>query len=175
MIAVHRLPGSRLVLAALVSLCVIRPQAAGAGAAAAGDSLAASAAAEPFAFADFSWVPGGAGPAKRVLAAGAFTGEFRLDDAYHFDFSQPKDNTISGSSEAFRHGEFPITQLGFGGDLVAGHVTGRVMTQFGLYSQATPRNDASPARGQWQLDNAYRYLSEAYGGYHFDAWHGVNV
>jgi len=49
------------------------------------------------------------------------------------------------------------------------------MTQFGLYSQTTPRNDASPARGQWNLDNAYRYISEAYGGYHFNALHGINV
>ena len=49
------------------------------------------------------------------------------------------------------------------------------MTQFGLYSQTTPRNDASPARGQWQLANAYRYVSEAYGGYHFDVQHGINV
>ena len=43
------------------------------------------------------------------------------------------------------------------------------------YSQTTPRNDPSPARGQWNLDNAYRYVSEAYGGYHWDAMHGVNL
>ena len=49
------------------------------------------------------------------------------------------------------------------------------MTQFGMYSQTTPRNDASPARGQWHLDNAYRYISEAYGGYHFDKMNGINV
>jgi hypothetical protein len=49
------------------------------------------------------------------------------------------------------------------------------MTQFGMYSQTTPRNDASPSRGQWNLDNAYRYISEAYGGYHFNAMHGINV
>jgi hypothetical protein len=49
------------------------------------------------------------------------------------------------------------------------------MTQFGMYSQTTPRNDARPARGQWNLDNAYRYLSEAYGGYHIDALHGINI
>src|SRR5258708_14371810 len=56
-----------------------------------------------------------------------------------------------------------------------GNVRGRLMTQFGLYSQTTPRNDASPARGQWQLDNAYRYISEAYGGYPFNALHWSNV
>jgi hypothetical protein len=49
-----------------------------------------------------------------------------------------------------------------------------VMTQFGMYATMTPRNDASPARGQWDLANAYRYLSEAYGGYHWNKLSGVN-
>jgi hypothetical protein len=49
------------------------------------------------------------------------------------------------------------------------------MTQFGMYSQTQPRNDASPSRGQWGLDGAYRYLAEAYGGYHFNVNHGLNV
>jgi hypothetical protein len=44
-----------------------------------------------------------------------------------------------------------------------------------MYAATTPRNDASPARGQWDLDAAYRYISEAYGGYHFNALHGINV
>ena len=136
---------------------------------------AASAASAPFAFADFSWVPGNAGAAERPLTAGPFTGEFRLDDAYHYEFSEPSDGTISGSSEVFRHGEFQVTQLGIGGDLLYKNVMGRIMTQFGLYSMTTPRNDASPGRGQWQLADAYRYVSEAYGGYHWDALHGVNL
>jgi hypothetical protein len=49
------------------------------------------------------------------------------------------------------------------------------MTQFGMYAGTTPRNDASAARGQWTLDTAYRYISEAYGGYHFDRLNGINV
>jgi hypothetical protein len=132
-------------------------------------------AAEPFAFADFSWVPGNYGASERPLSTKAFTGELRVDVAYHDDFNHPKDNTISGSSEVFRHGEFQLTQLGAGGDFNYKNVQARLMTQFGMYSQTTPRNDASPARGQWQLDNAYRYISEAYGGYHFDKWNGINV
>jgi len=131
--------------------------------------------AEPFAFADFSWVPGNAGASERPLTAGPFTGEFRLDDVYHYSFANPQDGTISGSSEVFRHAEFQVTQLGIGGDLLYKHAMGRLMTQFGMYSTTTPRNDASPARGQWRLDDAYRYLSEAYGGYHFDALHGINL
>jgi hypothetical protein len=131
--------------------------------------------AAPFAFADFSWVPGNAGASDRPLTIGPFTGEFRLDDAFHYDLANPQDNTISGSSEVFRHGEFQVTQLGIGGDIFYKNVMGRVMTQFGMYSTTTPRNDASPGRGQWQLDNAYRYLSEAYGGYHWDRMHGINL
>src|SRR5262245_61421228 len=138
-----------------------------------GDSTAV--AAPPFAFADFSWVPGNAGASERPLTVGPFTGEFRLDDAYHYSFVNPKDNTISGSSEVFRHGEFQVTQLGIGGDILYKNVMGRLMTQFGMYSTTTPRNDASPGRGQWRLDDAYRYLSEAYGGYHWDAMHGINL
>ena len=50
------------------------------------------------------------------------------------------------------------------------------MTQFGMYSTMTPRNDGSPGHvGQWNLADAYRYISEAYGGYHFNVLHGVNV
>jgi hypothetical protein len=38
-----------------------------------------------------------------------------------------------------------------------------------------PRNDYSVYRGQYELANVYRYLSEAYAGYHFNVWHGINV
>jgi len=99
----------------------------------------------------------------------------RADVDYIYDFNHPKDDTISGSSEVFRSSEVQITQLGVGGDFHYDNVRARVMTQFGMYSFTTPRNDASPSRGQWNLDGAYRYLSEAYGGYHFDKLHGINV
>ncbi len=87
----------------------------------------------------------------------------------------PSDHTIGGSSEIFRSGEVQVTQLGVGGDFHYDNVRARFMTQFGMYSQTTPRNDGSPAVGQWDLDTAYRYVSEAYGGYHFNVLHGVNV
>ena len=68
-----------------------------------------------------------------------------------------------------------VTQLGIGGDFHYDNVRGRLMTQFGMYSETTPRNDASPTRGQWNLDSAYRYVSEAYGGCHWDKLSGINV
>ena len=104
-----------------------------------------------------------------------FTPEIRADTSYIYDFNHPTDDTIGGSSEVFRANEFQVTQLGVGGDFHFDNVRARLMTQFGMYSQTTPRNDASPARGQWNLANAYRYVSEAYGGYHFNAMHGINV
>ena len=45
----------------------------------------------------------------------------------------------------------------------------------GLFATTTPRNDASPSRGQWDLAGAYKYVSEAWGGYHWDVAHGLNV
>src|SRR6266849_1744416 len=141
-----------------------------------GKSGAAKAAkAEPFAFADFTWLTGNARTKESPLDTKFFTPEIRADVDYIYDFNHPKDNTIGGSSEVFRANEVQVTQLGVGGDFHYDNVRARLMTQFGLYSQTTPRNDASPSRGQWNLDNAYRYLSEAYGGYHFNLLHGINV
>jgi hypothetical protein len=131
--------------------------------------------AEPFAFADWTWLNGNARTKESPLDTKFFTPEIRADVDYIYDFNHPKDDTIGGSSEVFRSNEIHVTQLGVGGDFHYDNVRARLMTQFGLYSQTTPRNDASPARGQWNLDNAYRYMSEAYGGYHFNALHGVNV
>lgn len=130
--------------------------------------------AEPFAFADFSWLTGNSrsGPA---FDSKFFTPEFRLDANYVFDFNHPKDHTIGGSTEIGRSDEIQVQQLGIGGDFHWENVRGRVMTQFGMYSTMTPRNDASSSRGQWKIDDAYRYLSEAYGGYHLDVMNGVNV
>lgn len=131
--------------------------------------------AEPFAFADFTWLNGNPRTKTPALDTKFFTPEIRTDVDYVYDFNHPQDNTIGGSSEVFRANEFQMTQLGVGGDFHFDNVRARLMTQFGMYSQTTPRNDASTARGQWNLDGAYRYVSEAYGGYHFDVMHGINV
>ena len=104
-----------------------------------------------------------------------FTPEIRADINYVYDFNQPVDHSIGGSSELFRSSEVQLEQLGVGGDFHYDNVRARLMTQYGMYSSTTPRNDPSPGHGQWDLVGAYRYLSEAYGGYHFNVWHGINV
>jgi len=132
-------------------------------------------ASDPFAFADFTWLNGNARTKEVPLDTKFFTPEIRADVDYIYDFNHPKDDSIGGSSEVFRAQEVQLTQLGVGGDFHFDNVRARLMTQFGMYSATTPRNDASPARGQWDLDTAYRYVSEAYGGYHFNVLHGINV
>ena len=130
---------------------------------------------EPFAFADFTWLTGNPRTTSSPLDTPVFTFEFRVDTSFHYDFAHPADNTISGSSEVFRSGEVQLTMLGIGGDLHWKNVRGRLMTQIGMYSQTTARNDASVGRGQWNLADAFRYISEGYGGYHFDVLNGINV
>jgi Putative beta-barrel porin-2, OmpL-like. bbp2 len=141
-----------------------------------GDSAATKPAKEePFAFADWTWLNGNPRTKDLPFDSKFFTPEIRADVAYHYDFNHPQDDTIVGSSEVFRSNEVGLTHLGLGGDFHYDHVRARVLSQIGLYATATPRNDASYSRGQWDLANAYRYVNEAYGGYHFDALHGINV
>jgi len=164
-------PASSSAVANVASVSGVQPQAVE-------KSLASAAKpqkAEPFAFADFTWLNGNPRTKQPAMDTKFFTPEIRADVDYVYDFAHPKDDTIGGSSEIFRSNEVHVTQLGVGGDFHYDNVRARVMTQFGLYSETTPRNDASTARGQWNLADAYRYLSEAYGGYHFNALHGVNV
>ena len=130
---------------------------------------------DPFSDWDWTWLNGN--PRNKDLAFDSkfFTPEIRADTTYTYDFNKPVDNTIGGSSEIFRSNEIQLEQLGVGGDFHYDNVRARLMTQFGMYSATTPRNDPSPAKGQWDLDAAYRYLAEAYGGYHINALNGINI
>ena len=130
---------------------------------------------DPFSFADWTWLNGNPRIKEAPLDTKFFTPEIRADVNYTYDFNHPQDDTIGGSSEIFRAQEFQLTQLGAGGDFHFDNVQARLMTQFGMYSATTPRNDASPARGNWDLDTAYRYVSEAYGGYHLNVMDGINI
>jgi len=143
------------------------------------DQSAASAASAqptaPFAYADWTWLNGNARNKDAVWDSKYFTPEFRVDSNYIEDYNQPKDHTMGGSTESFRNGEVQLEQLSFGGDLHVGNVRGRILTMFGLFATTTPRNDGSAGVGQWNLNDAYKYFSEAYGGYHFNVNHGLNI
>jgi hypothetical protein len=104
-----------------------------------------------------------------------FTPSLIMDVNYTHSFNRPNDNTVVGSTALARNNEVELSALHFGGDFNYKGARARFMTQFGTRSIIVPRNDYSPYRGQYQLASVYRYLSEAYIGYHFDKWHGINI
>jgi hypothetical protein len=129
----------------------------------------------PFAYGDFTWLNGTPRNKDTVLDTKFFTPEVRFDTNFVVDTNQPKDHSLGGSTEEFREGEFQVEQASFGGDFHWQNVRGRILTMFGMFATTTPRNDASAGVGQWDLRDAYRYVSEAYGGYHFNVSHGLNI
>ncbi len=131
--------------------------------------------AEPFAFGDFGWLNGNSRQTKPILDTPYFTPEFLLDVNYTSSTNAPIDNTVVGSTALSRNNEVTLAFLGFGGDFHYNNVRGRLMTQFGNRSTLVPRNDFSTNRGQFDLQTALRYVSEAYGGYHIDALNGINI
>ncbi len=130
---------------------------------------------EPFSDWDWTWLNGNPRNKDTAFDSKFFTPEIRADVTYTYDFNKPVDNSMGGSSELFRSNEIQLEQLGIGGDFHYDNVRARFMTQFGMYSTATVRNDPSYSKGQWNIADADRYLAEAYGGYHIDALNGINV
>jgi len=129
----------------------------------------------PFAFADWTWLNGNPRNKDAVWDSKFFTPEVRFDTHYVLDLNHPRDDTMGGSTEIFRSNEVQLEQISFGGDFHWQNVRGRILTMNGMFGVTTPRNDASAGRGQWDLRGAYKYVSEAWGGYHWDVNHGLNV
>ncbi len=128
----------------------------------------------PFAYADWTWLNGNARNKDAVWDSKFFTPEIRLDTNYISSFNHPRDDSLGGSTETFRSNEVQIEQISFGGDFHWDNVRARILTMGGMFGVTTPRNDASPGRGQWDLRGAYKYFSEANGGYHWNVNHGLN-
>ena len=129
----------------------------------------------PFAVGDLGWMNGTSRETTPVFDTNFFTPEVRFDVNYLQSFNHPSDHTIVGSTEEFRSGEFQIEQVSLGGNFHWHNVQARFLSMFGMFAVTTPRNDASSAVGQWDLQGAYKYFSEANAGYHWDVNHGLNV
>jgi TolA-binding protein len=129
---------------------------------------------EPFP-GDWTWLNGNGRIVDTPLATKYFTPEFRSDANYMLSYNHPKDDTLGGSTESFRSAEWQLEQLSIGGDIHIDNVRGRILTMDGLFATTTPRNDPSVIRGNWDLTGAYKYISEGWGGYHWNVQHGVNL
>jgi hypothetical protein len=128
----------------------------------------------PFAFGDFTWMNAVSRNHDSVLDGKYFSPEVRVDTNYIYDLNHPIDHTLGGTTEGERTGEIVLQQLNVGGDFHWDHMQMRFLTQIGATATAVPRNDASYSQGQWQLQDAYRYITEGYAGYHMDVQHGLN-
>ena len=129
----------------------------------------------PFAYFDQTWLNSGGHNVDSPMSTKYFTPEIRFDANYILDYNHPEDDSMVGSTEMYRSDEWQLEQASVGGDFRIQNTRGRILYMDGLFSQATVRNDASYNRGQWDLKDAYKYFSEAWGGYHWDVGHGLNV
>jgi len=124
---------------------------------------------------DWTWLNSGGHNVDSPMSTKYFTPEFRADANFTLDYNHPEDDSLGGSTETFRSDEWQLEQISAGGDIRIQNVRGRILTMDGMFATTTVRNDGSPNRGQWDLANAYKYVSEAWGGYHWDVAHGLNV
>jgi hypothetical protein len=124
---------------------------------------------------DWTWLNSNGHAVDSPMSTKYFTPEFRADVNYTLDLNHPEDDSLGGSTETFRSDEFQLEQISIGGDIRIDNVRGRILFMNGMFATTTPRNDASPNRGQWDLTDAYKYVSEAWGGYHWNVAHGLNV
>ncbi len=123
---------------------------------------------------DYSWINGNDRRDSSVLKNQFITWDIMLDVNYNYSFNNPIDNTVVGSTALARHNEVQLSYVGIGAELNYKRTRAKIKTQFGTRSTVVPRNDFSTSRGQYQLQNVYRYLSEAYAGYHWNKWKGIN-
>jgi hypothetical protein len=130
---------------------------------------------DPFSWGDFTWLNGGSRQTTRLLDTKYFTPQFDADINYTYSLNNPIDHTINGSTATFRHNELELSFLGIGGDVHVGPARARVFFQFGERAVGVPRNDVTVNHGQFNLLTAYQYLSEAYAGYHWKKYHGINL
>lgn len=140
------------------------------------DSVAQTASV-PFAWGDFTWVQGNNRQTKSLLDSKYFTGGLTIDCNYNYAFNKPIDHTNSGSTATFRSNEFNISYIEAGGELHDPNtgVHAKLMLQFGTRATGIPRNDNTPLRGQFDLYNALRYVTEGYAGIHLNKMHGINL
>jgi hypothetical protein len=132
---------------------------------------------DPFAWGDFSWVQGNNRQNKSVLGSKYFTGGVTMDCNYNYSFNNPIDHTNSGSTATFRSNEFNLSYIEAGGEFHEPKTgaRGKLMLQFGTRATGIPRNDNTGLRGQFDLYNAYRYVTEAYAGIHINKMKGINI
>ncbi len=130
---------------------------------------------EPLQGMDVSWWNGADRRSTPTMVGKYFTPTVMVDANCTHSFNNPIDNTVVGSTALARNNEMQVSSANLGGDFYYKGARAHIVMQFGTRSTVIPRNDGSVYKGQYQLDNVYRYLAEANAGYHFNVLHGINV
>jgi hypothetical protein len=131
----------------------------------------------PFSYGDFTWVQGNNRQHQSLLQTKYFTGGITIDCNYNYSFNRPIDHTNSGSTATFRSNEFNLSYIEAGGEFSdqKSGAHAKLMLQFGSRATGIPRNDISPLRGQYELANGLRYVTEGYAGIHLNHMYGINI
>lgn len=125
---------------------------------------------------DLTWANGADRRTENIFPdAVYFVPSVFVDVNYTHSFNNPNDNTVVGSTALARNNEISVSAVHIGGDFRYQNAKARVMTQFGTRSTIIPRNDLSQFRGQYNLADAYRHISEASVGYQFESACSINV
>lgn len=131
----------------------------------------------PFTWGDFTWIQGNNRQTSSLLASKYITGGITIDGNYNYNFNKPIDHTNSGSTATFRSNEYNLSYIEAGAEVQEPEsgAHAKLMLQFGTRATGIPRNDVTPLRGQFDLDDALRFVTEGYAGIHLNKMHGINI
>lgn len=135
----------------------------------------------PFDGLDISWINGQNRQSdfplvlKDARGKAILTGVAYLDTYYNYDFNNPIDNTHTISASIGRNNEFTLNLASIGIETNYKNIIGRLWLQFGQMGSIIQDQDATTQRGRNTSVANLKNIREAAAGYHFDAWHGINV
>ncbi|HEY5824434.1 MAG TPA: outer membrane beta-barrel protein, partial [Cyclobacteriaceae bacterium] len=129
----------------------------------------------PFSHGDFSWLNGNNRQTQPSPIGNKYFNPSIIADFYYtYSFNNPKDNTINSSSIMGRHNEMTMNMISLGFEANYKNAYAKVFTQFGSILSVIQETDPTPNRGRNLRTGDLKYIREAYLGYHWDKWHGVN-
>jgi hypothetical protein len=134
-----------------------------------------SAATEPFAFGDFSWLNGTNRIKETPLKNDHFQAGVYFDGYYCFSLNRPQDHTLGGSTCVGRHNEFVPSHISFGLQTNYKNIIGKIYYQTGSILNLVQETDKSVKRGRNSTAGDLKNLREVSAGYHFNKWHGINL
>jgi hypothetical protein len=135
----------------------------------------------PFA-GDFTWMNGSNYQPEPLLKLGPLVGTLYVDTYFLWSGAQPSDHTAFPSSAAPRHNEAGLNLASIGFELQPnaidtpqGSPIGQFSMQYGSDTETVAGADPTFSRGFFLSKSGFLPIRTASAGWHFHAWHGINV